>query len=163
MRVAKAKKQIAPTSATLLVAKPIHANAIHIEAKPATSGYLLSKREINQPETGRPSRELTGIKSSIVPSWASLNSNVLLMVGILEAQLAKQNPERKKNEASEIRCRCLRSIIRKSSANMQGYAELTIGFTQTKMRCGIRSNSNRCTALLINYPFGEKIPSRILT
>jgi len=41
--------------------------------------------------------------SKIEPSSASLKSKAALMVGILEAQVEKLNPERKKNKLRKIR------------------------------------------------------------
>lgn len=79
-------------------------------------GTLLSNFVMSQPEKGRPIRELIGMASRIVPNSASLKSKAVLMVGIRDAQLEKQNPERKKNALSETRC----FIIESMTTTLQG-------------------------------------------
>jgi hypothetical protein len=54
----------------------------------------------------------------IVPNSASLYPNVVLMVGIRDAQLEKQNPERKKRILRKNRCLCFRSIPAQIDANI---------------------------------------------
>jgi hypothetical protein len=44
------------------------------------------------------------MKIRTVASCASLKSNASLMVGILEAHVEKQNPDRKKKMLKKIRC-----------------------------------------------------------
>src|SRR5690606_14079381 len=97
IRMLKAKRHIDATRVTVFGAKPINASAKHITMKPTVTGCRLSKRDTNHPETGSPMSELMGIKSSMVPSSASLNSKLVLMEGIREAQLEKTNPLKKKN------------------------------------------------------------------
>jgi hypothetical protein len=64
--------------------------------KETNKGSLLSNLDTNHPEMGRPTNELIGIASKRLPNSASLKLKTVLMVGILEAQVAKQKPDRKK-------------------------------------------------------------------
>lgn len=57
------------------------------------SGQRVSNLEFNHPENGNPINWLIGITKSKDPKAASLILSVVLMVGIREAQLAKQSPE----------------------------------------------------------------------
>ena len=76
-----------------------------------TSGHRVSNFAESHPEIGNPITWLIGITNSKVPNSASLMSSVVLMVGIREAQLAKQSPERKKNALMAIRCFVFTSTI----------------------------------------------------
>ena len=76
-----------------------------------TSGQRVSNLDDSHPEIGNPITWLIGITNSKVPSSASLMSSVVLMVGIREAQLAKQSPERKKNVLMAMRCLVFTSTI----------------------------------------------------
>jgi hypothetical protein len=109
MRMLKAKTQMDAIKATLVVANPIDKsdNARMINA--TVIGFLLSYLATNQPETGSPMSELIGINRRIVPNCASLYPKKVLIVGILEAQVEKQMPERKKKMLKKIRCRVLSS------------------------------------------------------
>jgi hypothetical protein len=60
--------------------------------------------ETNHPEIGSPIKEPTGIANRILPNSASLNPKAVLIVGILEAQVAKLNPEMKKKRLKKNRC-----------------------------------------------------------
>ena len=60
------------------------------------NGTLLSNLETNHPEIGKPINELIGIVKRIVPSSASLRLKKALMVGMREAHVAKQIPDKKK-------------------------------------------------------------------
>lgn len=95
IRNANEKKQIENTSIGVLTLKPISITEIPSMQNAAANGTLLSYFETNQPESGRPIIELTGMNSKMVPSSASVKPNVALIVGIREAQLAKANPDRK--------------------------------------------------------------------
>lgn len=96
IRMQKAKIEIPAISEIRLSAIPIKTNAVERKTKEATSGYRLSKRETSQPEIGKPISEPTGIVSKRLPNWASFKSKADFMVGILDAQVEKKNPERKK-------------------------------------------------------------------
>jgi hypothetical protein len=71
--------------------------------KAAVIGLRLSYFEISQPESGSPKSELIGMHSNIVPSSASLKPKSVFIVGILDAHVEKQTPERKKNTLRKIR------------------------------------------------------------
>jgi hypothetical protein len=92
-------------------ANPIPQSAMERTQKAAVRGRRLSYLETSHPETGRPIIELIGMNKRMAPSSASLNPKAVLMVGILEAQLEKQNPEKKKNAPKNIRCLFFNSII----------------------------------------------------
>jgi|SRR5687767_9956406 hypothetical protein len=95
IRNANEKKQIEKTNMGVLTLNPISMTEMPNIQKAAASGILLSYLDTNQPERGNPIIELIGMNRRIVPSSASVNPNVVLMVGIRDAQLAKANPERK--------------------------------------------------------------------
>jgi hypothetical protein len=80
----------------------------------AISGPLLLYRETSHPETGKPARELKGIRSRRLPSWASFNPKMALIVGMREVHAAKQNPDRKKYTPIKMRCRILESMGHKN-------------------------------------------------
>ena len=92
----KEKMQSEIISAVLESANPMKVSAMDIATNPNDNGMRLSNLDTSQPDTGRPMRELIGMNSSIVPSSASFRSKCSLMVGILEAQVEKQTPERRK-------------------------------------------------------------------
>lgn len=68
----KENTQMEATSATVVVEIPIKNKAIDIVINPAVIGIRLSYFETSHPLNGSPASELMGIKSRIVPSWASL-------------------------------------------------------------------------------------------
>ena len=88
----KAIKLIAATRATVVGANPISDKDILSNTKAAAIGNRLSNRDTSHPEIGRPTNELSGMVSKMVPSTASLYPKFDLMVGILDAQLEKQIP-----------------------------------------------------------------------
>jgi hypothetical protein len=92
----KAKQKIPAISKTRLSANPIRLNEAARSIKETIRGCLLSKRETNHPETGSPIKELIGITISKFPNSASFRSKAILMLGIREAQVEKQNPDKKK-------------------------------------------------------------------
>lgn len=96
--------QIDAISINVVVENPINERDIARKIKPAVMGMRLSNRDTSHPDIGKPIRELMGIKSRMVPNSASLYPNVVLMVGILEAQVEKQTPEMKKNMLRNMRC-----------------------------------------------------------
>ena len=55
----------------------------------------------NQPEKGKPTIELMGKTKSKLPNSASLNEKFSFSVGILEAHVEKQAPDKKKERPSE--------------------------------------------------------------
>src|ERR1700752_1431738 len=91
------KMQTEITSMVVVVAKPIPQRVIEYRINPKVMGTRLSNRETNQPENGNPIKELIGMQSRMVPNSASLYPKFILRVGILEAQVEKQKPERRKN------------------------------------------------------------------
>jgi hypothetical protein len=109
MRMLNANTQIEEIKTKSVVANPIDKsdNASTINA--TDIGFLLSYLATNQPETGSPISELMGINKSKVPNCASLYPKKVLIVGILEAQVEKQIPERKKKMLKKIRCLVLSS------------------------------------------------------
>ena len=84
-------------------------------------GTRLSYRATNHPDMGRPISELIGMNKRIVPSSASLNPKKLFIVGILEAQLEKQIPERKKNTLRKIRCLLLESMLPEFGVKLENW------------------------------------------
>jgi len=103
IRILKANKQIDTIKADMEVEKPIHASETALAAKARAKGIRLSYLETSHPEKGKPIKEVSGIANKIVPSSASFKSKNVLIVGILEAQVAKLNPEIKKKILRKIR------------------------------------------------------------
>jgi hypothetical protein len=64
--------------------------------KDPINGSLLSNLETNHPEATVPNKALIGITNNIDPNWASFKLNRSLIVGILDAQDEKHNPDKKK-------------------------------------------------------------------
>jgi hypothetical protein len=89
-------KQIARTNSKILVEYPTRINENENNIKEIRRGTLLSNRETNHPEIGRPKSELIGIAISMLPNSASFKSKKVLIVGIRDAQVEKQNPDKKK-------------------------------------------------------------------
>ena len=96
IRMEKAKQKIPTISKIRLSAIPIRHSDAARSIKETIRGCLLSKRETNHPETGSPIKELIGITISKFPNSASFRSKAILMLGIREAQVEKQNPDKKK-------------------------------------------------------------------
>lgn len=92
----KANKQIAGINKRVESAKPIKASEAALMPHATDRGIRLSYLETSQPEMGKPTNELTGILNSRVPSCASLKSKKVLIVGILDAQVEKLKPDKKK-------------------------------------------------------------------
>ncbi|NJB70274.1 hypothetical protein GGR42_000736 [Saonia flava] len=86
---------------------------IENKIKEKNNGFLLSNFETSQPDMGSPIIELMGIAKRTLPNSASLKPKKDLIVGILEAQVEKQNPERKKKMLNAVRCLTLISIVKK--------------------------------------------------
>jgi hypothetical protein len=103
-------KQMDETRAIVELEIPIQKSAIEANVKEKISGIRLSYLDTKKPETGSPIIELMGIHRRIVPNSASLYSKKVLMVGILEAQVEKQKPERKKKTLKNILCLFFNSI-----------------------------------------------------
>src|SRR4051812_405200 len=108
--VVKAKSIMASTRLNVFCAKPISASDRPFKPYPTVRGTRLLYLETSQPEIGSPIREPTGMASKIVPSSASLNPKNSLIVGILEAQVAKLKPEIKKNRLRKKRCLLFETI-----------------------------------------------------
>lgn len=87
---------MARTNIKGVVAYPIKTSEKEKNTNDTTSGTLLSNFETNQPEMGNPIIEVIGMTKSMVPSSASLKLKNVFIVGIREAQVEKQIPERKK-------------------------------------------------------------------
>lgn len=97
IRVVKAKQAIENTKAYTDSEKPIIANDRAFNPYPTASGTRLLYFETSHPEIGNPINEPIGMASKMVPSSASFNPKIVLTVGIRDAQVAKLNPEIKKN------------------------------------------------------------------
>lgn len=110
IRILKENKQIDATSVTVVVAKPINERDTASKMNAAVNGTRLSYRDTSQPDIGKPINELIGMKRRMVPNSASLYPKVVLIVGIREAQVEKQTPERKKNTLRKNRCLFFDSI-----------------------------------------------------
>ena len=104
MRMLNAKTQTEATSRNVEFAKPIMVSAIASEVNPVTIGPRVLKRETSQLEIGKPAIELIGMNSRMVPNSASLRSKLDLMVGMRDAQVEKQKPERKKKALKYTLC-----------------------------------------------------------
>jgi len=113
IRILNENKQIAAISMTVEVEKPINVKAKANEENAVIIGPRLLNLDTNQPEMGKPIKELMGINNKSVPNSASLNWKLILMVGMREAHVEKQTPERKKNTLKKIRCFILVSICQK--------------------------------------------------
>jgi hypothetical protein len=96
IRIQNENKQTDTTKKKGVVEKPMHVSAIENPIKDTISGTRLSNLETNHPEMGNPIKELIGIANRIVPNSASLKLKNVLIVGIRDAQEAKQIPDRKK-------------------------------------------------------------------
>lgn len=113
---------MAITKVKVVLAKPMSERQTACITKATDRGILLSYLVTSHPEKGSPIKELMGIANRIVPSSASLKSKAVLIVGILDAQLEKLKPERKKNTLRKILCLFFKSIIVKNeSANIPLY------------------------------------------
>ena len=91
-----ANTQTAGISTKRLLENPIAINASEKKINATCNGILLSNRDTNQPEIGKPINELTGIANNKLPNSASFKLKRVLMVGMREAQVEKQNPDKKK-------------------------------------------------------------------
>lgn len=74
-------------------------------------GFRVSNFDTRNPEIGSPTSDANGITRRIEPSSASFRLSASLIVGILEVQVEKPNPERKKNVLRAIRCLVLMSTL----------------------------------------------------
>src|SRR5690349_1527089 len=104
IRMLKENAQTAAASKIVELAKPMAIRASANDTNPVMIGPRLLNLETSQPESGNPINELMGIHNSCFPNSASLYLKLLLMVGILEAQVEKHTPERKKKTLRKIRC-----------------------------------------------------------
>lgn len=101
---------MATMSMVVFCARPMSERHTPCTKKPMPIGIRLSNRVMSQPDMGRPSKELMGMVNKIEPISASLKPKLVFIVGILDAQLEKQKPERKKNRLKKKRCLFLMSI-----------------------------------------------------
>jgi hypothetical protein len=106
-----ANRKIATTSVKVVWAIAINERQMAFAKKAINSGVLLSNLVTSHPEKGSPIKELIGIVNRIVPNWASLKLKSDRIVGILDAQLAKLKPERKKKTLREILCLLINCIV----------------------------------------------------
>jgi hypothetical protein len=104
------KRQMEETSVNVLFEIPIQKRAIEARTKENSKGIRLSYRDTRKPETGSPIIELMGMLNKIVPNSASLYPKAVFIVGILDAQVEKQKPERKKNALKKNLCLSFNSI-----------------------------------------------------
>lgn len=102
---------MAITKEKVLWARAINDKQIAFIKKAIDNGILLSNLVTSHPEKGSPIKELIGIVNNILPNCASLSSKAVLIVGILDAQLEKLKPERKKKTLNESRCLFFRCIV----------------------------------------------------
>lgn len=84
--------------------EPIRISDSALIAKPIAKGMLLLNREIIHPENGNPNKELMGKTNNRVPNSASFKVYMVLIVGILDAQVEKLKPERKKKTPKKNLC-----------------------------------------------------------
>jgi hypothetical protein len=110
MRILKEKTHREAMRTNSVSANPIDNIAKARTRKAKVIGTRLSYRATNHPDIGRPINELIGMNKRIVPNSASLNPKKLFIVGIRDAQLEKQIPERKKKTLKKIRCLLFESI-----------------------------------------------------
>jgi hypothetical protein len=110
IRKLKESKQIEAINMCVVDANPIPRMPTDNRRKPPASGIRLSNLETSQPESGRPTKEATGIKSNMVPSCASLYPKADLMVGMRDAHDEKQKPDRKKNKLRKTLCLFFKSM-----------------------------------------------------
>ena len=96
---------------TIFCEKPIMLNATVNIIKPAANGTRLSYLDTSQLETGSPAKELIGMHSNTAPNIASLKPKAVLIVGMREAHVEKQMPDKKKKTLKKIRCRVRSSIV----------------------------------------------------
>ncbi len=106
----KANRHCAAVSAKTVVHKLIEESAMTNMHNAMDSGIRLSNLDTNQPDMGTPMKELTGMKSRIVPNSASLRLKVVLIVGMRDAHVEKQMPDKKKNTLKKKRCLFFNSI-----------------------------------------------------
>jgi hypothetical protein len=116
-------KQMDETTVNVELEIPIQKSAIEASAKEKINGTRLSYLETRKPETGSPIIELMGIHKRMVPNSASLYPKKVLIVGILEAQVEKQKPERKKKTLKNIRCLFFNSINSKMRLQISVFLE----------------------------------------
>jgi hypothetical protein len=114
MRELKAKRHMPSPRTKTEGAVPMTISDKANMTREAISGPRLLNRETSQPETGSPARELKGISSNRLPSWASFKAKTALMVGIRDVHAAKQKPERKKYTPMKMRWRLLDSMGHKN-------------------------------------------------
>ena len=113
MRMLKANTQMAIINRRIESAKPINASDAALKPHATERGIRLSYFATSQPDMGKPISELTGILKRSVPNCASLNSKKVLIVGILDAQVEKLNPDRKKKMLRKSLC-LLNTVILQS-------------------------------------------------
>lgn len=127
IRIIKANTEIPITKNCNSETYPIKSIENEKNTKAIKSGILLLNFATNHPEIGRPIKELIGMANKRFPSSASLKSKFDFIVGILDAQEAKQKPNKKKYVLKDIRWEVflfIDSEIR--TANIRPILELTI-------------------------------------
>jgi hypothetical protein len=102
-RIENAKRNTDKTNSSNRVERPIPIRPIRKKMNPTFKGCRLSNFDTNQPENGNPSNELIGRIKRKLPRVASSIAKVAFKVGILDAHVEKQNPDKKKKMLSAIR------------------------------------------------------------
>src|ERR1700733_1105513 len=85
-------------------AKPSIGSVIEYNSAANIAMYLLPKRATNQPAIGKEKRRPTGRLNNTAPNDALLRCSFSWISGILDAQLEKHKPVRKKKMLTLIRC-----------------------------------------------------------
>tara|TARA_R110002051_G_scaffold13340_2_gene44693 strand:- start:1252 stop:1557 length:306 start_codon:yes stop_codon:yes gene_type:complete len=96
IRMLKENRHMAATNINGVCAHPMAVSPKLKKKKDTTNGIRLSNLETNHPDIGKPIKELMGMANKRLPNSASLKLKFVFMVGIRDAQVAKQKPERKK-------------------------------------------------------------------
>jgi hypothetical protein len=79
-----------------------------------------------------------GIARRILPSSASLNSKADLMVGILEAQVEKLKPDKKKAKLRNTRCLVLEIMALNYNFPNNSKVHTVIAYSKDRFEIGIR-------------------------
>lgn len=130
----KDNSEMEAISKAVLGENPIARMAQAKSRNPPVRGIRLSNLETSHPESGSPMRELTGMNKRIVPNSASLYPNVVLMVGIREAQDAKQKPDKKKNKLRKNLCLFLTSMRMQLRCEYHMYHSIFVGLCLKYLR-----------------------------
>ena len=103
MRIIKANTEIPKIKNCNSDTYPIKRIDKEKNTKAIKRGTRLLNFATSHPEMGRPIKELIGMANKRFPSSASLKSKFDFIVGILDAQEAKQKPNKKKYVLNDMR------------------------------------------------------------